>query len=116
MICEECQKRKDARTSKQNRALHLYCGFIARELNELGIQYQYTGISGKTFELRYTPDLVKEYVWRPIQVALFKKKSTTRITTKEMNEIIDVLTLFFGERGVVLEFPSVESIENNKEL
>ena len=113
MICEKC-KNPIKRTTAQNRSLHLYFSFIANELNELGIQYQYTGISGKTFELRYTSDLVKEFIWRPIQVAMFKKKSTRTLTTSEMNEIIDVITNFFADRGVVIEFPSIDAIYNDK--
>lgn len=109
MLCEKCNN-EITRSTKQNSSLHLYFSFIANELNELGIQYQYTGISGKTFELRYTSDLVKEFIFRPIMVAMFNKKSTTKLTTKEINEIIDVLTNFFAERGVVLEFPSIESL------
>jgi hypothetical protein len=109
MICEKCNK-PIPRSSAQNRSLHLYFSFIANELNELGIQYQYTGISGKTFELRYTSSLVKEFLWKPIQASMFDKKSTTQLTTKEMNEIIDVITNFFGERGIVLEFPSMETL------
>ena len=110
-ICSKCGKeKKQSRTTTQNKSLHLFFTFIAEELNELGIEYQYTGISGKTFELRYTADLVKEYVWRPIQIALFQKQSTTKLTTKEMNDIIDVITKFFGERGVVLSFPSIETL------
>lgn len=112
MICEKC-KTPIARTSAQNRALHQFYTHIANELNELGIQYQYTGISGKTFELRYTPDLVKNFIWRPIQIALFEKTSTRSLTTKEMNEIIDVITNFFADRGVLITFPSIESLINS---
>lgn len=114
MICEKCKKETVTRSSKTNSALHLYFSFIANELNELGIQYQYTGISGKTFELRYTSDLVKEFIFRPIMKAMFNKKSTTRLTNKEINEIIDVITVFFAERGVVLIFPSINTL-NEKE-
>ena len=109
MICEKCNK-PITRSTAQNRSLHLYFSFISNELNELGIQYQYTGISGKTFELRYTSDLVKNFIWRPIQMSMFNKKSTTQLTTKEMNDIIDVITNFFAERGIVLDFPSMDTL------
>ena len=115
MICDKCKKETVTRSNSQNSALHLFFSFIANELNELGIQYQYTGISGKTFELRYTMELVKEFIWKPIQVAMFNKKSTTKLTTKEMNDIIDVITNFFAERGVVLQFPSIETLIDSNE-
>ena len=106
----EAKRIMDTRTSRQNASLHLYFTFISEELNEMGIQYQYTGISGNTFELRYTTDLVKEFIWRPIQIALFKIESTTKINTLQINEIIDVITKFFGDKGIVMEFPSIETL------
>ena len=101
---------KVTRTTKQNSSLHKYFEFIANELNELGIEYQYKGITGNEFSLMYTPELVKEYVWRPIQLALFNIESTTKLDTKQMNSIIDVITKFFGDRCIVLPFPSIETI------
>ena len=61
--------------------------------------------------MRYTPTLVKEFVWRPIQLTLFNIESTTKLDTKQMNEVIDVITKFFGDRGIVLPFPSIETLE-----
>lgn len=107
-------KNQSVRTILQNRALHKYFTIIANELNDLGIEYQYTGISGKTFELRYTTDLVKTFIWKPIQLALFNIESTTKINTQQINEIVDVLTKFFGDRGIVVEFPSIETLMKNK--
>ena len=100
------------RSTRQNSALHLYYTFIAQELNDLGIAYQYTGISGNTFELKYTDSLVKEFIWRPIQIAMFDIKSTRKINTFQINDIIDVITNFFAGQGVVLEFPSIETLIN----
>ena len=108
----EAKRIMDTRTSRQNSALHLYFNFIANELNDLGIEFQHTGITGNTFELRYTPDLVKNFIWRPIQISMFDIKSTTKIDTHQINEIIDVITKFFGDRGVVISFPSIETLIN----
>ena len=100
----------ESRTARQNSALHVYFGMIADELNDLGLEFQYNGLNGSIFEMRYTPHLVKEFIWKPIQQAKFDIESTTKITTKQIDEIIDVLTKFFGERGIVLEFPSIDSL------
>lgn len=104
------EKVTDNRTAKQNKALHLFFTMIADELNDLGIQFQYKGLKGLNLEMRYTPHLVKEMIWRPIQMSLFDIESTTKIDTFQINEIIDILTLFFSERGVVLEFPNIETL------
>lgn len=100
----------NTRTAKQNSALHLFYTMIANELNELGLEYKYTGITGKTFELRYTTDLVKDFIWRPIQRVLFKIESTTKLNTQQINEIVDVIIKFFGDQGIVLKFPNIEDL------
>ncbi|MBL4703470.1 MAG: hypothetical protein JKY54_03055, partial [Flavobacteriales bacterium] len=55
---------------------------------------------------------VKEFIWKPIQNALFDIKSTTKLDTKEINEIIDVITKYFGDKGITVDFPSIESLTN----
>lgn len=99
------------RSALQNRSLHKYFTIISDELNELGMCFNYFGVKGQALEMRYTPHIVKEFFWRPIQIALFDIESTTKINTKQINGVIDVVTKFFGDRGVVLHFPSVESLE-----
>ena len=111
--CASCPlNKKKNRTTAQNRALHLYFTFISDELNNLGLEFEYQGLKIKDLSIPYTPKIVKDFVWRPIQVALFDKESTTKLNSKEMNTIIDVITKFFGERGVYLEFPSIQSLIN----
>jgi len=114
MLCEKCNNEIKRRTTQQNSALHLFFSFVANELNEIGITYQYRGLKVQVMELRYTANIVKEFVWRPIQIAMFNKKSTTKINTQEINQIVDVITLFFAERGVSIEFPSIETLINNQ--
>ncbi len=104
----ELVARKVNRTTKQNSALHKYFEFIATELNELGMEFQYQGIKGMGISLSYTPELVKDFIWRPIQITLFEIKSTKDLDTAQMNTIIDVLTKYFGERGIEIAFPCIE--------
>ena len=109
---------KEVRITKsqlQSKSLHLFFTMVSNELNELGLTFQYKGLTGKTFELRYTPELVKNHIWRSIQIAMFDIKSTTKIDTKQINQIIDVITLFFSERGVVIYFPSIETLLDAKD-
>lgn len=104
----EVKKRSKTRTIAQNDALHLYFEFIANALNEIGQEFCYDGFKGVKISTMYTPFLIKELMWRPIQMVLFGKESTTELTTKEMNEIIDVITKFFAEKGVEVSFPSLQ--------
>jgi len=98
------------RSITQNRALHLFFEHISNQLNEMGNTFHYTGLKGIEIECRYTANLVKEMIWRPIQIALFEKESTTKLTTHEMNEIITILNKFFADKGIYLPFPSIESM------
>jgi len=108
--CIEIKEIKETRSAKQNNALHLYYKFISDQLNEMGQEFNYQGITGNTFSTRFTPEIIKEYTWRPIQMALFNIESTTKIDTKQINEIVEVISKFFAERGIDIEFPSIESL------
>ena len=102
----------DNRTAKQNRALHKFFVLVSDQLNEMGLEFQYIGLKGDTLGTRYSPNIVKEYFWRPIQIALFNIESTKDIDTKQINEVVDVISKFFGDKGVVIEFPSIEQLIN----
>lgn len=106
----ELKKFNESRSSKQNRALHLYFSFICNELNELGMEFKYHGLNNNELRSRYTSNIVKNHIWRPIQTAMFNVESTKAIDTKQINEIIDVITKYFSDRGVSLYFPSIETL------
>ena len=108
----ELKALSDNRSSKQNRALHKLFTIMSEQLNEMGLEFQYCGVKGSMLSTRYTPEVVKNYFWRPIQIALFDIESTKHINTIQINEIVDVISKFFGERGVIIEFPSVEMLMN----
>ena len=100
----------EPRSVPQNNSIHLFCSFVAVELNELGMEFQYFGLKGSVISTRYTMLIVKEHFWRLLQIELFGIKSTTKIDTSQINEIVDVLTKFFADKGVLIEFPC----EDNK--
>ena len=108
----ELKALSDKRSSKQNRALHKLFTIMSEQLNEMGLEFQYCGVKGSMLSTRYTPEVVKNYFWRPIQMALFDIESTKHINTIQINEVVDVISKFFGERGVIIEFPSVEMLMN----
>ena len=72
------------------------------------MEFNYFGVSGKQLSMRYNGTIVKEYFWKPIQLALFEIESTTKLNTTQMNEIIDVVTKFFADKGVIIPFPSLD--------
>ena len=99
---------KLTRSKLQNRSLHLYFTFISEQLNELGLEFQYFGLKNQQLSMRYTDEIVKEFFWRPIQRTLFNIESTTDLDTYQMNQIIDVITKFFADKGVNIPFPCLE--------
>lgn len=109
----ELKEIKKTRSNQQNRALHLFFTYISDELNELGMEFTYVGLNTPEISTMYTPELVKNFVWRPIQMALFNIESTTKLNTEQMNQIIDVITKFLGDKGVYIEFPNVETLLNS---
>lgn len=100
----------DSRTSLQNRSLHKFFVMISFALNELGMEFQYFGVKGQQLSCRYNESIVKNNFWRPIQKTLFEIESTKDLNTHQLNEIIDVIVKFFGEKGVFIEFPNKEAL------
>lgn len=100
------------RSSQQNKSLHVLFENMAYELNNAGYTFVFKGLKGNEIEIPYTMILVKETIWKPIQLALFGKESTTEATTNDINMIFEALGMWFANEGIVIEFPSAESIVN----
>ncbi len=102
------------RSSQQNRSLHLLFQNMAFELNRLGHDFTFKGLKDMELSCIYTPEIVKDYIWRPLQVAMIGKKSTTKLTTSDINAIFEVLSRWFAEKEVVIEFPNIETLINKE--
>lgn len=108
----------DKRTIQQNRALHKFLSQLSDQLNEHGcgvvkvIKAYKQGV-----EIQFTPELVKEIIWREIQLAITGRKSTKDLLkNEEIEKIHQIIVKFIGEKfGIeVPPFPSQESQELNK--
>lgn len=104
----ELKEKRYTRTLRQNKAMHLYFNMLATHLNDLGIEFVYEGLNVNTgaITMPYTPELVKEFFWRPIQTTLYGIKSTTKLQRFELDGIITVISNFFAKKGVYVEFPT----------
>lgn len=99
------------RTEQQNKALHLFFTHLATQLNEAGLDMRRT--LKPEVDISWTPETVKEYLWRPIQMAATGKESTKDLETREIDEVFEIISKHLGEKfGLQTEFPSVESIIN----
>lgn len=108
-------KEEKARTLTQNRALHLLFTQLSDQLNNSGLYMQKVLKEG--VDIQWTPELIKEYLWRSVQKAQLGKESTTELTTKEIDKVFDTLVNHLGTKfGIELEFPSIETLMNKKGL
>jgi len=97
---------KQTRTSAQNAALHLYFTHCATALNDVGIYYHYFGLDWVEYEIPWTPEMFKEYTWKPIQETMYGFKSTTKLKTNQIDPIFDVINKIFSDLGIRVEFPN----------
>lgn len=110
---------KEARTLQQNRALHKFFGLLAEELNKAGLDMKV--VLKPEVDIPWTAQMVKEFLWRPIQKAYIGKQSTTELEkVKEIDEIYEILNRHlaqkFGEFGLEnVPFPSLENLLNQNE-
>ena len=102
----EIQNVKENRSTQQNRALHLFFTIVSNQLNELGQEFIYFGLSGRQLSMPFTPILFKNMIWRELQKAMYGIESTTKINTEQINGILDVLVKHFGEMGISVSFPN----------
>jgi len=106
----ELTEKSNKRTLDQNKAIHLYCDMIAETFNEMGQQFSFTGVKGLEIKIKYSMILVKETMWKPIQIALFGFESTTELDTKQVGEIAEQIEIFFANIGIDLPFPNKENM------
>lgn len=100
------------RTDQQNRALHLWFAQLSEALNDAGYDMRKT--IREELDIPWTSYAVKEYLWRPLQKSMLGKKSTTQLTTEEIDQVYDVINLTIGERtGISVPFPSIEFLMQN---
>lgn len=103
------------RTKQQNDALHLYFKQVSDELLDKGITMNDVVKLYKAIELTPTPEMVKNAIWRPIQLALLKKESTTALTSEEITNVYENVSRFLAQLEISLPFPSIDELLN-KEL
>lgn len=104
-------KNLDSRTSAQNRALHLWCAQIAQVLNENNMYM--TGVFGN--EIEWTMELCKTQIIKATIKKVFDVDSTTKLKRKEIDNMVDFITLAFGKKGVEIpKFPSRELWEEKE--
>lgn len=102
------QENTKQRTILQNKSIHLWFTQVAEALNESGYDFRKT--IKPNIDVPWSPQMVKDYMWRPILLTMFKKQSTADMKTDEVTKVWEVLNRHLGEKlGIHVPFPSVES-------
>ena len=84
-------------TRATQNALHLYFEQVADELNTRGITQLMLLEKVVTIEVPNSKESIKD-LWKAIQVRYIGKKSTTSLTSAEIDKIYDALNKALGER------------------
>ncbi len=90
------------RSDRQSRAIHVYFEEVARELNDRGIDMR---VLVKNLQVAHTKDSVKG-IWKAIGEAKYGKKSTTQLTSREIDEVYDEFNRLLSEFDINISFPS----------
>jgi len=102
----------DTRSLKQNKALHKWCSLIAEVLNSHNLYM--TGVFGN--EILWTMDLVKTQIIKATIKKVFDIDSTTKLKRKEIDQLIDFVTIAFANKGVEIPpFPNKKLWEEEKD-
>ena len=96
------------RTGKQNNSLHKYIRALAVALDDAGIDMRTT----IKMPIKPTEENVKECMVKPVMRALYPEiESTTKLSTKQMQELYNVLDRATGQKlGIHVPWPSEESM------
>ena len=103
------------RTDQQNRALHLYFSHLADILNDAGLDMR--KVLKPSISIPWTPQTIKENLWKPVMEFQLQKSSTTEMTTKDIDVVYDTINRHLGEKfGITVEFPGIESLINKSRI
>lgn len=98
------EKQYPQRTPKQNDCLHKWLRGIAEAWNDAGYEQK---ITIGTVETPWTMESVK-IVCKKIVKAMYGKKHTSDLTTKELKAVEETLHRLCGKVGVHVPWPSIE--------
>lgn len=96
------ERNKKIRTARANNAMHLWFTEVARELNDRGIDMR---VLVKDLQVAHTKESVK-VIWKAIAEAKYGKDSTTKLTSKEIDEIYDEMNRLLALHDIHISFPS----------
>lgn len=99
------KKKGLTRSNQQNKALHKYFSMLADKLNDGGYDVRKT--LKADVDLPWSPDLIKDLMWRPLQKAMFDVDSTAKMKRADYTKVYEVLNRHTASKlGVSVQWPS----------
>jgi len=102
------EENKKQRTIPQNKSIHVYFSLMSEAFNEAGYDFNKVIeiLYGGPIKVPWTPDLVKNEIWRPIQITAIDKESTASLSTEEIDYIYRIVDRNVAEMiGISIAFP-----------
>lgn len=97
-------------SNQQNKAIHRYFRLVSEALNEQGLDMK-TVLAETQIDIPWTPEAIKENLWKPIQYMTVHKQSTQELESGEIDTVYDTLNRFLAKLGVEQEFPSIDTLQ-----
>ena len=96
---------KPVRTPPQNRAIHKYFTMLAESLNNAGLDVKKT--MQHDVDIPWTETLIKELIWRKVQIAMYDVESTAKLDTEQVGKVYEVINRHIAQTfGVSVVFPT----------
>lgn len=116
--CNEKQTLEVVKLFQQHLAkFHIYIHFtgiknyleqVAEQLNERGLDMR--AVLKESVNIPWTPKLVKEFLWKPVLKLLTGKTSTNDHTTKDVQQVFEIVNRHLAKFGAHQPFPSVDAM------
>jgi hypothetical protein len=71
-------------------------------------------VANEEIELTWTMILVKDVIWRPLQIHQTQKESTTKLTKSEIDKVYELFNMVLGRYGIHIPFPNRELWEEKQ--
>ena len=109
---------KKARSIPQNNAMYLFFKKLAKKLNDSGFDKRMVFEKmSKGFFIGWSSNCVKQYLWKPIMVAVSGKESTAKLERDDVSQIYENVNKFTSERLNFHEpFPSIDGLMFENEI
>lgn len=96
------------RTNSQNRSIHLFCEWVAFELNNAGLTRKLKLPDIGVVDVLWSKETIKDGIWKPIQKVLLNKESSTELSCAEVTQVYEHFNLWLSEKGISVPFPNEE--------